>query len=304
MKKFVLKLILFSGLIVGSLVLLNFLYVRTEAYRTMYDMEKFYNVPDNLEIVNFGSSHGLYGFDFSVTAFQGFNFALNGQTLFWDFQLLKQYQSHMIPGRTVVLIPISYFSLSKRLSKEREMRYYRLLNPEFIEDFNLDSFLRLKILPVLSAGRSIVWVFQDRRSETFLDMNTNRFDGQTLLYEAKETAYDHLSYVEANGFEKGVSLLEEIITFCQKLEYKPVLITTPFTEYYTEYFSETFLDEFNVIVCSIADEFSIPYFDYSRDPYFWKSPELFIDDDHLNSIGRGIFTRMVVDTLKKTGLLY
>ena len=49
MKKFVLKLILFSGLILGSLVLLNFLYVRTEAYRTMNDMEKFYNVPDNLE---------------------------------------------------------------------------------------------------------------------------------------------------------------------------------------------------------------------------------------------------------------
>lgn len=303
MKKFVLKVILFSGLILGSIILLNFLYVRTEAYRTMNDMEKFYHVPNNLEIVNVGSSHGLYGFDYSESSVNGFNFALNSQDLFYDFQLLKQYQEHMIPGKTVVLIPISYFSMSLESYKEESgLRYYRILNPKYIEEFDLNSFLRIRILPVLSAGGSLVRIIKDKRTETFLDMSTNRFDSQSLSNEAEETAVRHLSYVEMNGFDRGISLLKEIIVFCQQLKLKPVLITTPFSEYYTKYFSESFLDRFYCIVYSIANEFSIPYFDYSRDPYFWKSPELFIDDDHLNSIGRTIFTKMVIDTIEKASI--
>ena len=136
MKKFILKLILFSGLILGSLILLNFLYVRTEAYRTMNDMEKFYNVPDNLEIVNVGSSHGLYAFDYSELSLKGFNFALNSQNLFYDFQLLKQYQNHMIRGTTIVLISVSFFSLSFDLADaelmKRDQRYYRILDTGLI----------------------------------------------------------------------------------------------------------------------------------------------------------------------------
>jgi len=186
--------------------------------------------------------------------------------------------------------------------EESGLRYYRILNPKYIEEFDLNSFLRIRILPVLSAGGSLVRIIKDKRTETFLDMSTNRFDSQSLSNEAEETAVRHLSYVEMNGFDRGISLLKEIIVFCQQLELKPVLITTPFTEYYTKYFSESFLDRFYCIVYSIANEFSIPYFDYSRDPYFWKSPELFIDDDHLNSIGRTIFTKMVIDTIEKASI--
>jgi len=306
MKKFILKLILFSGLILGSLILLNFLYVRTEAYRTMNDMEKFYNVPDNLEIVNVGSSHGLYAFDYSELSLKGFNFALNSQDLFYDFQLLKQYQNHMVRGTTIVLISVSFFSLSADPTDaelmKRDQRYYRILDTGLIEGSTPENLLRFKLLPVLSAGSMLIRIFQDKPADTFLELSTNRFDYEELEVEAQETAFRHLSHIETNGFDRGISLLKEIIVFCQQLELKPVLITTPFTEYYTKYFSESILDEFCRIVHSIANEFSIPYFDYSRDPYFWKSPELFIDDDHLNSIGRTIFTKMVIDTIEKTGI--
>ncbi len=306
MKKFILKLILFSGLILGSLILLNFLYVRTEAYRTMNDMEKFYNVPDNLEIVNVGSSHGLYAFDYSELSLKGFNFALNSQDLFYDFQLLKQYQNHMVRGTTIVLISVSFFSLSADPTDaelmKRDQRYYRILDTGLIEGSTPENLLRFKLLPVLSAGSMLIRIFQDKPADTFLELSTNRLDYGELEVEAKETAVRHLSYIEMNGFDRGISLLKEIIVFCQQLELKPVLITTPFTEYYTKYFPESVLDEFYRVVYSIANEFTIPYFDYSRDPYFWKSPELFIDDDHLNSIGRTIFTKMVIDTIEKTGI--
>ena len=301
MKKLVLKLMLFSGLILSSLVLLNFLYVRTEAYRTMNDMEKFCHVPDNLEIVNVGSSHGLYAFDYSQSSLRGFNFALNSQNLFYDFQLLKQYQNHMIRGTTIVLISVSFFSLSFDLADaelmKRDQRYYRILDTGLIEGSTPENLLRFKLLPVLSAGSMLIRIFQDKPADTFLELSTNRLDYGELEVEAKETAVRHLSYIEMNGFDRGISLLKEIIVFCQQLELKPVLITTPFTEYYTKYFPESVLDEFYRVVYSIANEFTIPYFDYSRDPYFWKSPELFIDDDHLNSIGRIIYTKMVVDSI-------
>lgn len=185
---------------------------------------------------------------------------------------------------------------------KRDQRYYRILDTGLIEGSTPEDILKFKLLPVLSAGSTLISIFQDKPADTFLELSTNRLDYEELEVEAQETVFRHLSYIETNGFDRGISLLKEIIVFCQQLELKPVLITTPFTEYYTKYFSESFFDEFNRVVYSIANEFSIPYFDYSRDPYFWKSPELFIDDDHLNSIGRTIFTKMVIDTIEKTGI--
>jgi len=183
----------------------------------------------------------------------------------------------MVRGTTIVIISVSFFSLSvdpaNAYLKERDKRYYRILDTGLFEGSSPDDFLKFKLLPVLSAGSTLIRIFQDKPSDTFLELSTNRFDYVELEGEAQETAVRHLSYIEMNGLDRGISLLKEIIVFCQQLELKPVLITTPFTEYYTKYFSENILDEFYRVVYSIANEFSIPYFDYSRDPYFWKSPE-------------------------------
>jgi len=302
MKKFVLKLILFSGLILGSLVLLNFLYVGTEAYRTMNDMEKFYNVPDNLEIVNFGSSHGLYGFDWSQEQVNGFNFSLVSQDFYYDLRLLEKFSGHLAEG-TIVIIPISYFSFdTDRNDEEGDFqkmngRYYSLLAPREIYDFELQDYIKNCLLPVLSAGRKLINIISDHQPENNLTKSINLYEFSQLPEKGRERAHQHLELINKTNHQENINYLKELIEYSQSKKFKPVLITTPTTEWYFRNFSDEFLLEFSSLVKAIAADYSIPYLDYSQDVSFRNKPELFLDTDHLNAIGRKIFTSRIIDDL-------
>jgi len=303
MKKFVLKLILFSGLILGSLVLLNSLYVRTEAYRTMNDMEKFYHVPDNLEIVNLGSSHGLYAFDWSQEQINGFNFSLVSQDFYYDLKLLERFSNHLVEN-AIVLIPVSYFSFdTDREDKEGEFqkrngRYYSLLPPEEIYGFTIRDYLKNYLLPILSAGEKLTAIISEHTPENNLTKDFNVYEYSQLTEKGIERAQRHLSLISKKHFQENKKYLEELIEFSKDKGFEPILITTPTTEWYFGNFSDEFLDEFSSLVHSIAADYRIPYLDYSQDQYFRRKPELFLDTDHLNMTGRKIFTRRVIDDLR------
>jgi len=302
MKKFILKLILFSGLIMGSLILLNSLYVRTQAYRTMNDMEKFYNVPDNIEIVNVGSSHGLYAFDWTEGKVNGFNFSLVSQDFYYDLKLLEKFSNRLVED-AIVIIPISYFSFdTDRKDKERDFqkmngRYYSLLPPKEIYGFSIQDFLKYRVLPILSAGEKLKAIISDYTPKNNLTESNNVYEYSQLPEKGRERAQRHLANINKKYFQENMNYLEELIEFAQYKGFRPILITTPTTEWYFGNFSDEFLREFSSLINSIAAYYSIPYFDYSQDPSFRNKPELFLDTDHLNMSGRKVFTSRIIDDL-------
>lgn len=77
-----------------------------------YGTKKFFNMPEGIQICNFGSSHGLNGFNYDGVSdkFSCFNFSLHSQTLMYDYRILKHYVNHIKEGGIVFVI-ISYFSL-------------------------------------------------------------------------------------------------------------------------------------------------------------------------------------------------
>ena len=91
MKRFFFKFIMMILLVSISLLGMNQAYIHTNAFRTMNNIEKFENIPDNIEICNLGSSHGQNSFVYYVIEEVGFNFALSSQDFYYDYQLLKKY---------------------------------------------------------------------------------------------------------------------------------------------------------------------------------------------------------------------
>jgi hypothetical protein len=75
-------------IIIGSYAL-NVLYKHTNAYRNQFiDVRKFSvkgGIGDDLEIVNLGSNHPKFGFDYSDLDIKGENWAVGPQTLEYDY---------------------------------------------------------------------------------------------------------------------------------------------------------------------------------------------------------------------------
>ena len=63
-------------------------------------------------------------------------------------------------------------------------------------------------------------------------------------------------------------------------------------------FSESFLDQFQAECQAYADDFGIPYLDYSRDDRFAHTSKYFVDTDHLSPDGSEAFMDLFFDDLK------
>ncbi len=136
--------------------IINFAYIKMDV-RDKDETGKFTSMPEHIQICNFGSSHGLYSFNYNEynDKFETFNFGLLSQTLSYDELLMTYYQEHIGKG-TIVFLPVSYFSFfGKReidLStfKTRNNRYYAILPKEFIKEYDYVTDILIRYLPSLA----------------------------------------------------------------------------------------------------------------------------------------------------------
>ena len=145
MKRFFCKLIMFTVTISIITLAVNYLFIKMDKSNPN-GTNKFDNIPNTLDVCNFGSSHGLYGFNYADVQRNGytcFNFGLVSQSISYDYRLMQQYGNHIVEG-TIVFIPISYFSLFGKDEEDyddfesKNKRYYLILPPELIKHYDDD----------------------------------------------------------------------------------------------------------------------------------------------------------------------
>jgi hypothetical protein len=295
MKKFIIRGFCFVAIGLILLVVLNLFYVRTNGYKSLNGTYKFSMVPYNISVMNLGSSHGEFGIDYEdFDTITGFNFGLRGQSHYYDLQILRKY-SDRLSGGCVVVIPVSCFSLIQGEDYEQRILYYGVLDYGSIPDHNPIEYIRFRLLPFLSASFNAKYLIKDKKSvdsdlfatqgadEEFYILNALYYYG--LFEDLKKAGADN---------ENNVKTLGEIFTYCRENGYKPVLITTPFTDHYNYWFVGEDNDEFYAAIDGLSEQYDVPYLDYSHDPRFTGTLEWFADSDHLNPTGRRIFTRILL----------
>lgn len=309
MKRFVLKKGLFIALLATCLVVVNCLYVKSGTYKERQarkETTKFKEIPDDLSVVNFGSSHGQYALDYEGTGVGGFNFALSYQDFYYDLQIAKHYKNHLSRG-AVVLIPVSFFSFGTDQENDPNSsyhsRYYGLLPYKRIIGHNVFEYFKRVYCPILLRGDELILKKDD--PEAFMLIARNKHSRARLEELGELAAAQDRDRIDPSQalLRKNTRCLRELIAFCSSRGWKPLLITTPFSDYYIKHFTESSLDSFRTRVLKVSEEYSVPYLDYSRDPRFLWNPSLFADTTHLNTIGRAEFTRIVLDYLENAGYL-
>lgn len=264
------------------------------------------NVPDKIEICNFGNSHSFYALNYeNIQDYVCFSFALPDQSLRDDLQILKSYRDHINNGATV-FISISYTSLMGPEENDFSpmyKRYYRFLPRENIIGYNLKTDIFTRFLPALAAD-DIVSFFE-------LMMNRNNHTDMWSLKTNAEVALDHgyrryLGHVapSRDANEKRRYRLNErdhlceMIDICNEIGAKPVLFTVPFLHEYTDPIlreDPDFYNDFYKMIDEICREKNVIYLDYSRDIRFSDAYDLFINTDHMNRNGAKIFTDILIN---------
>ena len=192
------------------------------AYRRICDIDpskndeyKFRNVPNGIQICNFGSSHGKDDFNYAAwqDEYTSFNFALVMQTASYDYRILQQYIGHLAKD-AVVFIPISYFTFgwdeeSKDDFRSKNERYYSFLEPEYIKDYDVITAIGIKhFLPLLDDPTSVIRKIRNSLNNTeTLDqpdtademdeaMEENEAAEGEAADRADNTAFDFQSHAE------------------------------------------------------------------------------------------------------------
>ena len=312
MKRLILKLILLFVLVISTLAIVNQLYIRTNYWKAENNVNKFNDIPYNIELGNFGSSHGLYGFKYNkIQDIKTYNFALSSQPYYYDLQLLRKYIDHF-EKNGVVIILISYFDITRRPNyASYRSRYYRIVPISSLDFWSPWEAVCYNKFPILSAKLNILKIIHDVPVETM-----NPYYNRTTFMDEKNL-YDyciekHKSWTSPEGekgkigYDMNISEISLMIDLCLAHELIPILITTPVTDVLNEIYENDidFFPTFEQFSRDLTSKYEgLIYLDYSRNEKFSKNHEFFCDGDHLNNMGADAFTKQVISDLKQIGII-
>lgn len=153
-------------ILIGIVIILLFIWICNIKYKNSDYFLDDYNkikkfidgVPENLEIVNTGSNHAYYGFNYGSR--KCFNFASGAQSLNYDYKILKQYSNNLNGGCKVliVLAPLSFGFVDYK-NDSSNSRYYFFMDKDKILNYSrLKKFLYVHI-PILRSWKNFIRIF-------------------------------------------------------------------------------------------------------------------------------------------------
>lgn len=310
MKKFIKKCLIISAIALTILLLLDVRYKCVMKYRYA-DQGSFEHLGTDykdITISNLGSSHAAYGIsydDLSSEGYSCFNFALPSQTFDYDLAILHEYGDNLASGG-IMLIPISYFSFNNEYTNDTEKRdmqtrYYYLLSPKNIPNYDFYTDIVTHRIPILSSGDEFWKIFPT------LSITANAEGGQDTEpdpTEYEQKALDRYNRHFANKTElimpERVQNLRDIISYDKEHGITPILITTPYTSYYYDLAAQhqtEFMTEFYKTIADICSDTGVKYYDYSHDKRICSDLHYFADGDHLDHEGALYFTKLMSEDI-------
>lgn len=105
----VIRTLVYVLLLSVTLLGFNGRYKHSDYYRSLNGLLRFESVPEELQVVNVGSSHARYGIDYSGhPELRAFNFAMDSQRMLYDELILEAYASHLQEDALVIIVISSF----------------------------------------------------------------------------------------------------------------------------------------------------------------------------------------------------
>lgn len=253
------------------------------------------NLPDNIEMINVGSTFSKFGFDYNYYGIRGFNFAGAPQTLKTDREIIEKYQGNLKKGAIIVVAVICPFVFCVYEYAKSKVTFYS----KFIE------FVKGKGKKLIAYGRSKKRTTQ-RQNLTAQELSLKNIDRRISEW-MQEFDLQNVTTQKPTAdlekiFAKTRDELSKILEICKKCEFRPVLVSMPVTAEESCRFSDEFIFEFYEKNIAQINTEGVPFLHYFRDSRFSDFNLYENYADCLNEKGRQLFAQILIDDLKKLGL--
>lgn len=258
----------------------------------------------DIVILVLGSSHSYRGINPAYFDGNCFNFALVSQSIDYDYFILNKYIDDL-PNLHTVIIPISYFTLTKRLEDGIESwRKFRYINYLDYNSLTIQERLSLRTYFTIfqSNGKSVLmqlykWFFHNKSNVQCDSLGWGKWENDVqkdLIKTAREAAARHED--GSYQFEESLKYINYIIDLCKNRNIKIILFTPPATKYYYDELDKNKL-ELIINKCKEIDSQNnnVVYRNYLNNSNFKNA--LFRDGDHLNTKGTKILSRKLSDLI-------
>lgn len=298
-------------------LLLNKMVKRTNWYqnklldKSNYPDNEWYrnHLERNYDVVNLGSSSGVYDFDYTGLNVKAFNWALQPQSLEFSFKILKTYFS-ILKQKGIVIIPFSPFSGLSVTGKWAETaydKYYNILDETMID--NYEAVRRRHIYPLFTSPKiALKKLLKDdpriKTSRICSKCTTNQEyekDSQRWMnIWQKEFGISNLNAPLSDENKLGATtrkqLLSEMIEFCLVRNLRPVLVMAPVHPTLTSKLTKEFRENYIYSFIREVKPQNVPFLDYLDDSRFLESKD-FDNSFFLSIDGARKFTKIVLEDI-------
>lgn len=300
-------------ILIGIVIILLFIWICNKKYKNSNYFLDDYNkikkfvdgVPENLEIVNTGSNHAYYGFNYGSR--KCFNFASGAQSLNYDYKILKQYSNNLNGGCKVliVLAPLSFGFVDYK-NDSSNSRYYFFMDKDKILNYSRLKKILYVDMPILKSWKNFIRIFL-RKKEIKSIINTPdnaekeallRINGWKKQFNLKNLLDKKSASYLKDEFENVKTILLDMIEFSLEHNWRPIIVIPPASVFLTEKISDEFMKEVLYDNIRFLKDKQIPILDYWKDDRL-NDYKLYINSDFLNEKGSKLFTEIVLEDIKK-----
>lgn len=300
-------------ILIGIVIILLFIWICNKKYKNSNYFLNDYNkikkfvdgVPENLEIVNTGSNHAYYGFNYGSR--KCFNFASGAQSLNYDYKILKQYSNNLNAGCKVliVLAPLSFGFVDYKNDSSNSRYYFFMDKDKTLNYSRLKNFLYVD-MPILKSWKNFIRIFL-RKKEIKSIINTPdnaekeallRINGWKKQFNLKNLLDKKSASYLKDEFENVKTILLDMIEFSLEHNWRPIIVIPPASVFLTKKISDEFMKEVLYDNIRFLKDKQIPILDYWKDDRL-NDYKLYINSDFLNEKGSKLFTEIVLEDIKK-----
>lgn len=279
----------------------------------LYEFEK---LKKNSDILCIGSSPAKYSFDFKdETNVQAYNLAILPETIYYDFQVVKNYHSFLKPGGLIVLVLCPFTFLKDKYTAEngntlyQNIRYYPILHRAMIDNYDYKIFHKYVENPLLLGIDAWKRLIRDTPKSTAYNAATNTMSVQQMEASAdkrvngwkKEFGLIDLNPQNIpdninNAIDGNIRIYHDMVSFIRERGYKCVAVVPPFSKELTERLPNDFI---NYTLFRPLKEINIPYISYLGLEK-WMGKELYKDCFLMNAFGRKELTHDLLLRIHET----
>lgn len=275
-------------------------------------LEEYKRLQRNADIICIGSTPAKNAIDFKpINEVNGYNLAVGPETIYYDFQVLKNYHAYLKKGGTVLFVLCPFTFLKDYYRDEfgskayLNERYYPILHRGLIDTYDERIYDKWVANPKKMGWRVVLRAYINRvhkkeeyttNPETVLD-STNRCKTRLSAWMREFRMTDlnpaHIPAETENAIMGNIKIFKDMKTFIEERGYQAYIVIPPFPKEMVDIIPAD-LVEHNLI--NPVTQIGISCLNYYGKKE-WLDRDLFYHGFLLNKRGRQLLTKDVLSRI-------